>query len=66
MYYTMLSYALIHHTGDLYEYKNDPFLYRYAYGSFPCGSRLWSSPVLCIIHNSGYIFISMHITQKAL
>lgn len=42
-------------------YKNDPFLYRYAYGSFSCGSRFWSYPVLCIIHNPGYIFISMHI-----
>lgn len=50
----------------VYKYKNGLFLYHYAYGSFPCGSRLWSSPVLCIIHNSGYIFTLMHITQKAL
>lgn len=62
----MYPKALNYHTEDLYEYKNGPFLYCYAYGLFPCGSRLWSYPVLCIIHNSGYIFISMHITQKAL
>lgn len=47
-------------------YKNDLFFYYYEYGSFPCGSRLLSYPVLCIIHNSGYIFNLMHITQKAL
>ena len=62
----MYPKELIHHTEGLLVYKNDPFLYRYAYCPFPCGSRLWGYPVLCIIHNSGYIFISMHITQKAL
>lgn len=65
----MYPKALNYHTGIYISsilYKNDLFLYYYAYGSFPCGSSLWSYPVLCIIHNSGYIFNLMHITQKAL
>lgn len=57
MYHKVLN----HHPGDLYVYKNDLLLYYYAYGPFPCGSRLCGSPVLYIIHNSGYIFIFMHI-----
>ena len=62
----MYPKALNYHTGDLLVYKNDLFLYHYAYYPFPCGSRLLSYPVLFIIHNSGYIFNLMHITQKAL
>lgn len=57
---------LIHHTEDLLVYKNGLILYHHAYCLFPWGSRLLSYPVLCIIHNSGYIFTLMHITQKAL
>lgn len=62
------SITLIRHRGlyKLYIIQEWPFLCHHAYCPFPWGSRFWSYPVICIIHNSGYIFISMHITQKAL
>lgn len=62
----MYHKTLNHHTGGLYVIKNDLFPYHHAYCPLPWGSRLWSYPVLCIIHSSGYIFNPMHITQKAL
>lgn len=65
----MYPKALNYHTGDLYKLyiiQEWPLPYYYAYCPFPCGSRLLGYPVLCIIHNSEYIFNLMHITQRAL